>query len=405
MQKNNIIIILIITIVLITITGIAYRDKIHDKKQSSFDDGTIIEETLEEKIDKLMNNMSIEQKIAQMLIIYYTNDYLSEDLKTTLKETPPAGFIINQSNITTYYNTKKLITDMQTNSSIPLIISMDQEGGKVQRLQKLTDIKPLYIPSMYDLGKTNDYNLAYNVGKIMAEQLRTIGVNVVYAPVLDVVSNPNNRVIGTRSFGSDPYKVATMAVNLAKGLEENGIIATYKHFPGHGDTTTDSHLSLPKIDKSYEELTKEELIPFKKAIENGAKIIMIGHLNLNKITNNDIPSSLSKEIVTNLLKNDLNYQGLVITDALNMKALTNNYSYEEIYTMAINAGVDLLLMPDNQELAIKYIKDNISENRIDESVKKILLFKYTYLTNYEYLDQNYLNNEHQQTIINQIPIE
>ena len=405
MQKNNIIIILIITIVLITITGIAYRDKIHDKKQSNFDDGTIIEETLEEKIDKLMNNMSIEQKIAQMLIIYYTNDYLSEDLKMTLKETPPAGFIINQSNITTYYNTKKLITDMQTNSSIPLIISMDQEGGKVQRLQKLTDIKPLYIPSMYDLGKTNDYNLAYNVGKIMAEQLRTIGVNVVYAPVLDVVSNPNNRVIGTRSFGSDPYKVATMAVNLAKGLEENGIIATYKHFPGHGDTTTDSHLSLPKIDKSYEELTKEELIPFKKAIENGAKIIMIGHLNLNKITNNDIPSSLSKEIVTNLLKNDLNYQGLVITDALNMKALTNNYSYEEIYTMAINAGVDLLLMPDNQELAIKYIKDNISENRIDESVKKILLFKYTYLTNYEYLDQNYLNNEHQQTIINQIPIE
>ena len=195
-----------------------------------------------------------------------------------------------------------------------------------------------------------------------------------------------------------------MCTSLGKGLEDNGIIATYKHFPGHGDTATDSHTSLPVINKTYEELLNNELIPFKKAIENNAKIIMIGHISFPSLTGNNTPASLSKEVITNLLKNKLGYDGLVITDALNMGALTNNYTDEEIYVKAVAAGVDLLLMPSDAKEAVEAIKNNISEERIDESVKKILLFKYTYLKD-NVLDESYLNSKAHQDIINKIPVE
>ena len=257
---------------------------------------------------------------------------------------------------------------------------------------------------MFYVGKTKDYNLAYEVGKVLAEDMRTLGINLAYAPVCDIFSNPNNKVIGNRSFGTSPNLVANMCTSLGKGLEDNGIIATYKHFPGHGDTATDSHTSLPVINKTYTELLNNELIPFKKAIENDAKIIMVAHIAFPSLTGNNTPSSLSKEVITDLLKNKLGYDGLVITDALNMGALTNNYTDEEIYVKAVEAGVDLLLMPSDAKEAIKAIKNNISEERIDESVKKILLFKYTYLKD-NVLDESYLNSKAHQEIINKIPVE
>jgi beta-N-acetylhexosaminidase len=361
--------------------------------------------TIEEKVDYKLNNMTLEEKIAQMLIVYYTSDTVDETLTNTIKTVAPGGFILMKENITTFEKTKQFVEDLQNNSSIPMIISIDQEGGTVQRLQNLQDIEPTYIPSMYYLGQTNDEELAYNVGKVMAQQLRTIGVNVVFAPVIDIYSNQDNPVIGKRSFGSNATCVSNMAISLAKGLEDNGIVATYKHFPGHGDTDVDSHINLPVITKSYNQLKDLELIPFKKAIENDAKIIMIGHLALPNITNDNTPSSLSKEIITDILYNDLGYEGLVVTDALNMGALTDTYTDEEIYTKAIEAGVDLLLMPNGSRKAIEYIKKNIDEERINKSVKKILTFKYSYLSNYEYLDSSYLNSDEQQEIINKIPID
>lgn len=364
----------------------------------------IVEQTIEEKVDKIINEMTIEEKIGQMLIIYDTHETVDEELKQFIKDIKPSGFIINQNNITTFDKTKKYIEDLKQNSEIPLIISIDQEGGKVQRLQNLEDEKATYIPSMLDLGKTNDTELAYEVGRVLAEDMRTLGINVVYAPVCDVFSNPYNEVIGNRSFGSNPNLVANMCVSLGKGLEDNGIIATYKHFPGHGDTATDSHTSLPVINKSYESLLNNELVPFKKAIDNNAKIIMVGHIAFPDLTNDNTPASLSKKIITDLLKNDLGYDGLVITDALNMGALINNYSDEDIYVKAVEAGVDILLMPTDAKKAIEVIKDNISVERIDESVKKILIFKYTYLKD-NILDESYLNNKEHQEIISKIPIE
>lgn len=363
------------------------------------------DDTVEEKVNKLMNSMTKEEKIAQMLILYYTKDKVDDNLKNILDNVKPGGFIITKDQLTTYDNAKSFIKTVRDSSEIPMIISVDEEGGNVQRLRNLSDKKATNIPYMYYLGKTNDLNLASDVGRIVAEEARTLGINVVYNPVCDVYSNPKNTVIGKRSFGSDPELVSSMATSVGKGMEDNGVIATYKHFPGHGDTETDSHVSLPVLNKTMDDLNQVELIPFKKAIENDAKIMMIGHLAVPKITGDNTPASLSKTIITDLLKNELGFKGLVITDALNMGALTENYSDEEIYTKAIEAGVDLLLMPNGSKNAINYIKKNISEERIDESVKKILTFKFTYLDKYDYLDSSYLNSKEHQDIISKIPVK
>ena len=357
---------------------------------------------LDEKVLQALSSMTLEEKIGQMLILYETHSEVNEEVKTLFNEIKPGGIILNKENITTYTNTKRYIEEIKTLSKFPLIVSIDQEGGRVQRLQLLKDITPTNLPSMFEIGKTQDVSLSYEVGKILAEQVKTLGINVVYAPVCDIVTNEENTVIGTRSFGNSPTLVSSMCTNFAKGIEEEKVIATYKHFPGHGDTTTDSHTSLPIIKKNLEELENFELIPFKEAINENAKIIMVGHIAFPNITNDLTPASLSKTIITDILKKKLNYNGLVITDALNMKALTDNYTDDEIYTMAINAGVDLLLMPNNPHKAIQIIKETINEERINESVAKILRFKFTYLENIEILDSSYLNQNSYQDILNKI---
>ena len=359
----------------------------------------------QEKI--ILDNLSLEEKIAQMLIIYHPSNEYDEKIKSIIKELKPGGFILMNNNISTYDKTLNLVTSMQNDSEIPMIIAIDQEGGSVQRLKSISDVEVTDIPYMYYLGQTNNKDLAYSVGKIMAEQLRTIGVNLTYAPVMDIYSNPNNTVIGKRSFGSDPNTVYDMATSLKNGIEDNLVNTCIKHFPGHGDTETDSHFEIPIINKTLVELENSDLLPFIKSI-NDTNMIMVGHIALPKITNSSIPASLSKEIVTDLLKNKYNYKGLVITDALNMRSLTNNYSDKEIYTMAINAGVDLLLMPNGSKNAIKYIKEAIDDeeiniNIINESVRKILTYKYSNIKE-NYLDKSYLNKNEYSNVLNQIII-
>ena len=354
----------------------------------------------EDIVTKTMKNMTLEEKIGQMLILFYNSDEVDDNLKETIKNYAPGGFILMKENITTFDKTKKFVSDIKDNSKIIPIISIDQEGGNVQRLNDLTDIKPTYIPYMYDVGVTNDEELTEDVGRVMAEELRTIMVNVDFAPSSDIYSNPNNTVIGKRSFGNNPDIVSKMSLSLAKGLEKNKVIPVYKHFPGHGDTNEDSHLSLPIVNKSLEELLNFELIPFKNAIDNGAKIIMIGHIATPKITGDNTPATLSKKMI-DVLKEDLNYKGLIVTDALNMGALTNEYTNEEIYTKAIEAGCDLLLMPSSSKEAIDTIKNNISEERINESVKKILKFKFDNLED-NALDSSYLASEEHREVISKI---
>lgn len=394
-KKFIILFIFIITI----LTGCSNNKKVSNKDFEKL--------SIEEKVNYKMDNLSIDEKIAQMLIVYYIGDEYDENLSNIIKEVKPGGFILMSDNITTYDRTLNFVKGMQNDSDIPMIISTDEEGGSVQRIKGIRDISVTDIPYMYYLGQTKDKNLAYKVGEIIANELRTIGVNLTYAPVMDIYSNPNNTVIGKRSFGSDPNTVYDMATSLKNGIEDNLVNTCIKHFPGHGDTETDSHFEIPIINKTLDELENSDLLPFIKSI-NDTNMIMVGHIALPKITNSSIPASLSKEIVTDLLKNKYNYKGLVITDALNMRSLTNNYSDKEIYTMAINAGVDLLLMPNGSKNAIKYIKEAIDDEEIDintinESVKKILTYKYSNIKE-NYLDKSYLNKSEYSNVLNQIII-
>lgn len=394
-KKFIILFIFIITI----LTGCSNNKKVSNKDFEKL--------SIEEKVNYKMDNLSIDEKIAQMLIVYYIGDEYDENLSNIIKEVKPGGFILMSDNITTYDRTLNFVKGMQNDSDIPMIISTDEEGGSVQRIKGIRDISVTDIPYMYYLGQTKDKNLAYKVGEIIANELRTIGVNLTYAPVMDIYSNPNNTVIGKRSFGSDPNTVYDMATSLKNGIEDNLVNTCIKHFPGHGDTETDSHFEIPIINKTLVELENSDLLPFIKSI-NDTNMIMVGHIALPKITNSSIPASLSKEIVTDLLKNKYNYKGLVITDALNMRSLTDNYSDKEIYTMAINAGVDLLLMPNGSKNAIKYIKEAIDDEEIDintinESVREILTYKYSNIKE-NYLDKSYLNKSEYSNVLNQIII-
>ena len=406
MRRKIVIFIGILSVLLISIFFLNFKsEKSPDLKVDKFINEDVDKDELLEKVNNKLNSMSLDEKIGQLFVVAWRDSDTYDDLYRLFRDKKLGGFILFRENMDTYDKTKTLISNLQAYNDIPLIISMDQEGGLVQRLKYLKDVKATDIPYMYYLGKTKDENLAYQVGKVMARELRTIGVNVVFSPDIDIYSNPKNTVIGKRSFGSDYLLVNKMAGSLAKGLEETGVIPTYKHFPGHGDTDVDSHVDLPIIDKSYEELKDLELQTFSYAINNNAKLIMIGHLALPNITGDNTPASLSKVLITDVLKKDLNYNGLVITDALDMKALTNNYTQEEIIVKSINAGVDILLMPEDIEKSLEYVKNNISEERINESVKKILMFKYSYLENYELLDKDFLGCKEHKDIISKIPIK
>ena len=392
--------IILLIIILLIITFIKTINKTNDTSKE------VINSFEEEEKDNKIDEMSLEEKIGQLLIISYRKDDIKEKLPTILEEVKPGGFILFSENITTYDDTINLIKSIKNSNDIPLFIGIDEEGGNVQRLKNLKDYKTSDIPYMSYVKTIND---AYNLGKVIAEELRVFGINLDFAPVIDCNWDNPKSVIGKRAFEGDYTTVAKLGVSLAKGLKNNKVIPTYKHFPNHGATATDSHQDLPVINKTEEELLNNDLIPYQEAIKNNADMIMISHLALPKITKDYTPASLSYEIITNLLKKKLGFKGLVVTDALNMQALTKNYSEKEILIKAINAGADLLLMPEDPVNAVKIIKEAvngglISEERINESVEKILSLKdSTIKNNYnEYLDVSYLNSSEHQDIINSI---
>lgn len=346
-----------------------------------------------------LDSMSLDEKIAQMLVVERTSPTFSPDETAKLQTAPYGGYILMAESYSTLAGTRELVESLQSVARTPLIITTDEEGGLVQRLQSITDQSATDIPDMYSVGETGDLDYAKAIGKILAEELRVVGVNVDMAPDADVFSNPNNPVIGRRSFSEDPNIVATMSEAVKEGLEENGVTATFKHFPGHGDTDTDSHQGLPIINRTREELDKSDLIPFKNAIETGTQFIMVGHIALPKVTGDNTPATLSPKITTDLLRHKLGYDNLIITDALNMGAITDNYAEPDSYIKAVQAGADLLLMPPNPTLAEQTIKANIPESRINESVYRILKFKQNYLNYYQYLDLSYFGSpDHQSTI-------
>lgn len=371
----------------------------------------------DDDISKQISTMSLEEKIGQMMIITFRKDAsdknvtaIGDNEKKVLEDIKPGGIILFGTNIANVEQIRKYIADVQSIGKIPSFISVDQEGGGVQRITNTEGVGATKIPSMLSIGDKKDISLTLSIGKVIGSELGVFGFNMDYAPDTDVFSNPENTVIGDRAFGKTPDIVAQMAPILAKGLKDENIIPVFKHFPGHGDTTADTHKGSVTLDKSIEELERTELIPFKRVIEDGADCIMVAHIKLPKIDSTGTPASLSNEVVTNLLRKKLGFNGIVMTDGLDtMKAIIDNYSDSEVGVMAIKAGVDIILLPRDAYKAKQGIleaitKGEISEERINESVERILKLKKKYnLTKTPKLnDISILGSKEHQDIVNKV---
>lgn len=350
---------------------------------------------LTKKAEKILSSMSLEEKVNQMFFI--TPEALTgvdcvvaagEQTKSSLEAHPVGGIIYFGQNITGEKQTKEMIANIKKYvkdvCKVPLFIGIDEEGGTVARLGNSDTVNVKKVDNMSVIGKSGDIKNAYKAGDTIGKYLSDYGFNIDFAPDADVLTNSQNQVVKDRSFGSDPKLVSQMALEVSKGLNDNGIYSCFKHFPGHGATKDDTHEGFAYTDKTYEELSKSELVPFVDAINNNADFIMVGHISVPQVVGDKTPASISSVIIDDILKGRLGYKGIVITDSLSMGALTNLYQSDEIAVRAVNAGVDVLLMPQNFNQAynglLNAVKSGkISEKRIDESVLKIIEKKLKYL--------------------------
>lgn len=332
-----------------------------------------------------IRSMSLEQKLGQMLIAGVEGTKLDERAQTLITRHYAGGFILYKDNIVSTEQTLELLNGLkETNrktGGVPLFLSVDHEGGKVNRLP--SEFKGL--PSSREIAASGSKSRAQAIGKVMAEELRAFGFNLSYAPVLDIDSNPKNPVIGPRSFGSTAKIVETYGVAEMIGLQKGGMVPVVKHFPGHGDTGVDSHLELPVVHKSMKELRQLELMPFSAAVAQGADAVMAAHILLPEL-DQDYPATLSPAIIGGLLRKELGFNGVVITDDMTMGAIIKHYSLGEAAVQAVKAGCDVVLVAhgyDNAELVLNALKqavqsDRLDIRRIEESVLRILALKEHY---------------------------
>lgn len=335
--------------------------------------------------------MTLEQKIAQMFVItpealtgYPNVTAAGETTKTCYQRKPVGGIIYMEENLLGSEQTTKMLTDMQAIAKeitgLPAFLSVDEEGGTVTRIAKNEAFGVNDVGNMSEIGASGDTAEAQQVGITLGTYLKTLGFNVDFAPVADVLTNPDNTAIGTRSFGSDPQTVADMVSAELQGLQSQGVYGVVKHFPGHGGTAGDSHEGAVTLDKSLEDLMAAELVPFQRAVQDGVSFVMVGHISVPSVVGDNTPASLSQMMVSSVLREQLGYDGIVITDALNMGAVTDTYAADQAAVMAVNAGVDMLLMPQDYETAYNGLltavqEGTISEERIDESVVRIVRVK------------------------------
>ncbi|MEK4714071.1 beta-N-acetylhexosaminidase [Sporosarcina sp. FSL K6-5500] len=360
------------------------KDKETDVTNSPITEPPKKEEIVLSKVEEMVDQMTLEEKVGQLLVIGVEGTSFSSEMDNLIRNYHVGGVIIMGRNVATTNEMLQLINGIKKaneHNKIPLFLSVDEEGGRVSRL-------PVGIPKLptsAQIGKLNDESVSYRAGTYLAGVLNEFGYNMNFAPVLDVNSNPRNPVIGNRSFGSDPYQVAKLGISTMHGMMDNDIIPVVKHFPGHGDTVVDSHKALPKVETTLEALRNVELVPFQKAIEEGADAVMVAHI-LFPALDPDYPSSMSKAIITGLLRNEMKFEGVIITDDLTMGAIANDYTIPEAAVQSFIAGSDQLLVVRDYEVQLNtlnaFIKaietGEITEERLNESVKRILTLKEKY---------------------------
>ena len=311
-------------------------------------------------VDSIYNKLSIDEKIGQLFFVQATGNKTnnSEKIVSDIKNFKIGGLIFSTGDPTTQAH---LTNKFQNLSSTPLLISMDAEWGIGMRLDSVPK-----FPWNMSLGAVADDSMLEDIGSAIGYQFNRLGIHMNFAPVIDINTNSKNPIIGNRSFGESKINVSKKGINFTKGLQSKNILATAKHFPGHGDTFKDSHLTLPTISFDKKRIKEVELYPFKKLIENGLSSVMIAHLNVPSLEKEKmLPSTLSKNIIENILIDELDFKGLVITDALGMKGVSE-YSKKNVDLLAFLAGNDILLMSSNISKGIKEIKKSYKKGKISE---------------------------------------
>lgn len=329
-------------------------------------------------VDKL-SSMTLDEKIGQFFMVSaYSNqgEKHLQEVETMVTKDKVGGIIFFQGE---KENLVSSIKRFQSSARIPLLISMDAEWGTNMRL-----FDGERFPYAYTLGAADDIELSERIASMMAMECREMGIHLNFSPVADVNSDPKNPVIGFRSFGENPKKVADHVKAFVRGMEGNGVMTSIKHFPGHGNTDKDSHLELPTVSQSLKTIEAIDLFPFREGIRIGSSSVMIGHLNVPALDNSGTPSSLSKKIIQDLLQKEMGFKGLIISDALNMKAVADKYGKTEVVVKAFQAGCDILLCPESlgeaiNAIEVKVEKGEISKKEIDERCLKVLKAKYKFI--------------------------
>ncbi|MDT0677361.1 glycoside hydrolase family 3 N-terminal domain-containing protein [Autumnicola musiva] len=346
-------------------------------------------------VDSLYNTLTLKEKVGQLFMVDVFSSGTDAEIDKTRKlieEEKIGGVIFSKGGP---LRQARLTNEFQQNTEVPLLIGMDAEWGLAMRLDST-----FALPWNMTLGAVQNNDLIEEAGAAISRNAKRLGVHINFAPVVDINTNPENPIIGNRSFGENKKKVANKALAFMKGMQREGILSSAKHFPGHGDTSSDSHKTLPTISFSKRRIDSVEVYPYRKMIQEGLSSVMVAHLNVPSLEKEKgVPSSLSKAIVTDLLKNELDFHGLIFTDALNMKGASNYSEPGDIDLAAFLAGNDVLLISEDVPEASRKIIDaykegTITEQRLSHSVKKILYAKYkSGLNNYEPVDTTYLFEE------------
>lgn len=339
-----------------------------------------------------MKNMTVEEKAGQLFIVnlelldqkngnYYEWRRFTKRMKKSLDKYHIGGVILFSRNIAGRKQTEKLVTKLQENSSIPLFISVDEEGGDVARIANNKKMGTTVFQTMEEIGRTKDASYVYNMGETIGSEISSLGFNVDFAPVADVKTSELNLEIGTRSFGGEPDKVAEFTSAFVKGIQKQNVSATLKHFPGQGSSSGDTHIESVNIDSSIASLRKNDFVPFEAGIAAGADFVMVSHISVSKVTETAQPASMSNLVMDTILRDELGFQGVIITDAMDMASITDNYTSAEAAYGAVSGGADIVLMPLDLEMAYNEIinrinNGSISKERLDASVLRILTVKF-----------------------------
>lgn len=362
----------------VTESGTTTEEQTADSQETT----EVTEEEKPSLVDETLAGMTLHEKVCQMMFVT-PEELTGEDgvtvagdaTRQALENYPVGGIVYFAKNLESQDQVKEMIDNSQKYSSIGLFVATDEEGGVVNRL--MDTVGTTYIGSMYyykDDGDETAYENAYTI----ANDMSALGFNLDFAPVADVWSNPDNTVIGERAYSDDYAQAAELVGNAVKGFNDGGVMCTLKHFPGHGDTAEDSHYSSAYVHRTKEEIMADEIQPFRSGIEAGAEFVMVGHLIVPDI--DEVPATLSYKIATGILRDELKFEGVVITDSFEMESIADNYSVDDAVVMSVKAGMDMILQPKDMASAVNSIEQavadgELSEDRIDESVRRILTLK------------------------------